>query len=95
MYFGRGGGEVGKEGGGISNVEAADKVGVYEFTKETTVAESILALKGSMVGSIFRGTDSVEVRDDGRRDGFEGLGSGLPFVELGSFWIQVEHDNAV
>jgi len=92
MYFGRGGGEAGKEGDGISNVEAADNVAVYEFTKEITVAKTVLALKGSMVGSIFRGTDGVEVRDDGRRDGFEGLGSGLPFVELGSFPAVLEEE---
>ena len=44
MYFGRGGGEAGKEGDGISNVEVADNV-----------AKTILALKGSMVRSISEG----------------------------------------
>ena len=67
MDFGRGSGEAGKEGDGITNVEAADKVGVDElFTNETTVAKTVLALKGSMLGSILRGTNGVEVRDDGR-----------------------------
>ena len=55
-----------KEGDGITNVEAADNVGVDEFTKETKVAKTVLALKGSMVGSILRGADGVEAGDDGR-----------------------------
>ena len=66
MDFGRGSGEASKEGDGITNVEAADNVGVDEFTKETKVAKTVLALKGSMLGSILRGTNGVEVRDDGR-----------------------------
>ena len=66
MDFGRGSGEASKEGDGITNVEAADNVGVDEFTKETKVAKTVLALKGSMVGSILRGADGVEAGDDGR-----------------------------
>ena len=66
MDFGRGSGEAGKEGDGITNVEVADNVGVDELTKEITVAKTVLALKGSMLWSILRGTDGVEVGDDGR-----------------------------
>ena len=66
MDLGRSSREASKEGDGIANVEAADSVGVDEFTEETTVAKTVLALKGSMVGSILRGADGVEAGDDGR-----------------------------
>jgi hypothetical protein len=66
VNFGRGGREAGEEGNGIANVEAADDVGVDEFTEEATVAETILVLEGGMFGGVLGGADSVEVGDNGR-----------------------------
>ena len=63
MDLGRSSREASKEGDGIANVEAADSVGVDEFTEETTVAKTVLALKGSMVGSILRGIYGVGSRE--------------------------------
>ena len=57
--------EASEEGDGIANAESVDNIGVDEFTEETRVAKTVLALKGSMIRSILRGANGVEVRDDG------------------------------
>jgi hypothetical protein len=82
--LGRGGREAGKEGNSVADVEATDDIGVDEFTEEAAVAETVLILEGSMFGSILGGADGVEIGDDGRGDGFEGLGAGLGFLKFGS-----------
>ena len=77
--------EAGKEGNGIANIEAADNVGVDEFTEEATVAKTVLVLESGMCRSVLGRANGVEVGDNGGGDGFEGLGTGLAFLELGSF----------
>jgi hypothetical protein len=90
--LGRSSGETGKKGNSIANVEAADNVGVDEFTEETTVAKTILVLEGSMFGGVLSGADGVEVGYDGRGDRLEGLGTGLTFLELGGFPAVLEQE---
>ena len=67
IHLGRSSREASEEGDGrIANVEAGNNLGIDEFTEETTVVKTVLALKGSMVGSILRVADGVEFGDNGQ-----------------------------
>ena len=92
MNLGRSSGRASKECDCITNVEAADNIRIDKFTEETTIAKTVLALDGSMLGGILRGADGVKVGDHGLWDGSEGLGAGFTFFKLGTFPIVLEEE---
>lgn len=54
MQFGRGIGELGEGGNGVSNVGASGGVGIQQFTKQSAAGKTHFGGEGGMFGSVFR-----------------------------------------